>query len=539
MSTPPNLPKVPNKPASPTPLTRPASPAAQAPAAPKVVKDPTWWRLGSVPFLVLVMVAAAADLAWPDAVQGIGLGAGIGCFLAINALLLLRKDFTKGEYWFLQGLAALSMLAISVNGSMVNWFICLVLPFFIVMTPSDTTYTEPGTKYRSWWSYWVARRQTSEEKKSRFAALRALLPLIICVLIGIIFFIGFLCIFASGNPVVEIVWNTLVDWWNRLVRFLHISWDYWVHVSMWFIGILWFGIYCFSRPTKYRAPEKATVPTTNSGTTIMPYLPLCILVGINAAFAVATSTDIAFLWFGNVPEGISQTTYLHEGAISITWAAVLAVCVLLILFRANGTARNSTAPRICGYLLVLQTFLLAISVYMRLYHQISDFGFTVRRIQAAEAMLMGLAGLVILVLYMAKTGTLRRYAGMCFGTLILLLIAFSVYKPARLAGNLNLIYLSSHPHWKFSSADFRPDCFVVEDNLAFAEYVYNKEKQEGAIDSSYRLNESLLHIAASNVAFRAGTSFWYSFTLATYEDIPAAERILGRPIRIHMVEGEK
>lgn len=537
MSTPPNLPKVP-----PAPAARPniPNPNIPAPAVPKVVQDPTWWRLGSVPFLVLVLVAAAADLAWPRSI-GFGMGAGIGCFLAINALLLLRKDFTRGEYWFLQVLAALNMLSLFVSGDIFNWLASVVMPFFLVLMPSATSYTEANVRYRNWWSFWLARRRNGEEKKSRFAALRAMLPLLICILIGIIFFITFLCIFASGNPVVELVWNTLADWWNRLVKFLSISRDFWMHAAMWLVGILWFGIYCFRRPARFAAPQPTPSAAPATGSTMLPYLPLCVLLGINAAFAVATSTDIAFLWFGNVPEGISQTTYLHEGAISITWAAVLAAGVLLILFRRRGSARSSVASRICGYLLVAQTFLLAISVYMRLYHQIEDYGFTMRRIQAAEAMLMGLAGLVILVLYMARTGTLRRYAGICIGTLLLMLFAFGVYSPARLAANLNMTYLPSHPHWKFSFSDFRRDCFQVRENLAFAEFVYNYEMQQGASrpednDFPHVNFQTKLHNAALSVEHRATRGSWLTFTLTTYEDIPAAERILGHPISLRMVK---
>lgn len=515
------------------PKTAPAAPARPA-------QDPTWWRLGSVPFLVLVMVAAAADLAWPRE-AGWGLGAGIGSFLAINALLLLRKDFTRGEYWFLQGLGALNMLALFCTGFMLNWFLSIVIPFGIVMLPTPQTFTEPTAHYRNWWSFWAARRPKSEENNSRFASLRAALPLIICILAGLIFFIAFLCIFASGNPVVELVWNTLVDWWNRLVSFLQISWDFCLHVFYWLVGILWFGIYCFSRPLSIPTPPgEETETQTTRDTTLLPYLPLCILIGINAAFAVATSTDIAFLWFGHVPEGISQTAYLHEGAISITWASVLASGLLVLLFRRNGQARKSGASRFFGYLLVAQTALLAISVYMRLYHQISDYGFTARRIQAAEAMLLGVAGLVILLCYMCTNGTFRKYLKVFAGTVTLMLIAFGAYSPVRLAGNLNLAFLNSHPHWNFTNKDFRLGRFDVKNNLTFAEYVFNKEKAEGSAEQfgfSY-LQEDDLTDAALAVEKRARVGSWLTLNLSTMEDIPAAERILGRSIKLKLVEKE-
>lgn len=500
-------------------------------------KDPSWWRLGAVPFIVLVMVSLAADLAWPRTV-GVGLGAGIGCFLAINALLLLRRDISRGEYCFLQGLACLNMLALFCSGNYLNWFTSLILPFVVVMLPSQKSYAEPGVHYRNWWSYWMARR-SSVELKGRFAAIRSLLPTLICILIGIICFVAFLCIFASGNPVVMLVFETITAWWNNLLEFLHISWDFWLHALYWLVGFFWFGLYCFVRPA-VGGKNLPPVPPAEikKGSPALPYLPLCVLIGVNAAFAVATSTDIAYLWFGKVPEGVSQTVYLHEGACSISWASGLASLLLVLLFRRNGVARESVFGRILGYLLVVQTTLLAVSVYMRLYYQIGDFGFTVRRIQAAEAILLGVAGLVVLVLYMATNGTFWKHARICLGTMLLMLIAFFSYSPARLAGNLNLIYVNSHPHWNFALNDFKIGRFDENENLSFAEYAYNKAVADGRVlsDNTYGLMESDLKAAAHKVERAVRDGSWVTFNLCLKEDIPAAERILGRPIVPKSVE---
>lgn len=525
-----------------SPLVKNAPPAttSQKKVPEVVVKDPAWWRGGSVPLLVLVMVVAAVDLAWPRS-EGIGLGAALGCFLAINALLLLRRDFSKGEYWFLQGLACVNMLALFCSGHFINWFTCLILPFIVVMLPTTCNYAEKSVRYRNWWTFWVAKRSTGTQA-GRFAALRSLLPLLICIVIGICCFLTFLVIFATGNPLVEQIFDIIADWWNKLLNFLHLSWDFWLHVVYWIIGFIWFGFYCFMRPVIVKLPNIPSAETSKStGSTILPYLPLCVLLGVNAAFAIATSTDIAFLWFGKVPEGISQTAYLHEGATSITWAAVLAAALLVLLFRRNGVARRGKVSRLFGYILVAQTALLAVSVYMRLYHQIEDFGFTVRRLQAAEAMLMGLAGLVVLVFYMCCNGGFWQYAKICLGVMVLMLIVFVSYSPARLAGNLNLMYVNSHPHWNFSVEDFSIGRFDEKENLAFAEYVFNKAKAEGKLadeNSFGALTEKKLHYAAHKIEERAAAGSWLNYNLNFHEDIPAAERIIGTPITIKLVESE-
>ena len=483
---------------------------------PVVKEDPTWWRKGAIPFIVLILAAAAADLYWPHSFSaGVGVGAGIAGLLLSVAIVLLRKDLSKGEIAFLLGMGIVNCVALLVSGNPLNYLIGLIVPFFIISMPTDKA--EPDKQkvsYRTWWGYWTAHRPKNKEARKR--AWRQIMPMLISILAAVALFIGFLTIFASGNPIVEIVWNWIVTKWNDLLEFLNISWDFVDHIILWFVGIVIFGLYTHKR--NYFAPLPPVPARATESTTMLPHLPLFSLIGINMAFLVATSTDIAYLWFKNIPEGISQTAYLHNGADSIIWAAVLASSILIILFRRNGIARQSIATKIAGYLLVLQTFLLAASVYMRLFYQIADYGFTFRRILAGEFMLLGLAGLVVLVLYMACEGRFWRSAKICFGTMALMLIAGGIITPSRLAATLNMHYMDSNPHWKFSSMDYEYGRFDQIGNLAFAEMIY-RQSPNGYMARG-------LQNAARNIVYRYESDSWTNFTLNDYYDYPTAKRIL-------------
>ena len=511
----------------------------------KKICDPSWWRLGWIPYAVLPMVAGAADLCFPliqsEGMQYLGVGAGIGIVLFIAAILLLRRDFSRREQLFLVLLALIALVGLLVSGSHAVWAAALALPFFVIMFGRDKAAAQDETvEYRNWWSVWHERRR---QVKGGFW--RRILPTLISVLVGVICFIAFLCIFASGNPVVQIVWETITNWWNRLMEYLQISWDFWWHVLIWAAGILGFGLFTVQRPAVEASnlpevPEEA--PAT--GTSLLPHLPLMILLGVNLAFLVATGTDIAFLWFRRVPEGISQTSYLYEGADSIIWAAVLAAGLLLYFFRRRGSVRRTVFARGLGYLLAGQTLLLAVSVYVRLYNQILAYSFTPRRILAAEFLLLGVAGLVILLLYMSRSGSFLRYARVCIGTLGLIGLCFTISKPAALSGDLNLRYAAANPTWAFSVDDFKYDCFVVQDNLAFALYVYERQKAQNAEFESEALADEYnrqmnrfsqrLKIAA--LALERRSHSWTMFTLRDYWDRRAAEHILGRPLGAPAVE---
>ena len=510
----------------------------------KKVCDPVWWRLGWVPYVVLVLVAAAADLCFPVLQSGLrllGVGASVGVVLYMTALLLLRRDFHRNEQLFLGALALVSAAGLLVCGNHVGWIASLSLPFFVlIFNPGRPVLEEEGVEYRSWWAFWRDQRRFAKPGKWR-----EILPMAISILVGVVCFVAFLCIFASGNPVVEMVWNTITTWWNRIMEYLQISWDFWMHAIIWVAGLLAFGLLTFQRVAKPLSQAPVEEPeTAPAGRSMLPQLPLMVLLGVNLAFLVATSTDIAFLWFQRVPEGISQTDYLYEGAWSIVWASLLAVALLVYFFRRRGSVRRTVVARGLGYVLVGQTFLLAVSVYVRLYNQIAQYAFTPKRILACEFMLLGVAGLVILLCYMRSRAGILRYARLCAGCLGLMGLAFTINPPASLAGDLNLRYVASNPQWSFSTSDFRNSCFSVYDNLAFASYVYEKEKQKCGglahddLDASYRSRimsfEARMKRAAIMVEERSRS--WTLFTLRAVWDRPAAEHVLGRPIGEKKVE---
>lgn len=477
---------------------------------PEPIEEPTWWRLGWVPFAVFVLAAAAADFLFPR-IHGFGVGAAIGVLLGMVAFLLLRRDFARSEIIFLILMTLVCTCGLLLNGSVLCWVAALAVPFVMVQMPGKSG-AKATSKYLNWWQFWFSHRIRAEVS-SRANRIKKFLPLLLSILIGIICFVFFLCIFASGNPVVELVWNAIADAWNSVVEFLNLNWEFCFHVLCWGGGVLWFGIYTMKRP---EAQEPMPAKTVENKHSILPYLAPSVLIGTNLAFLIASSTDVAFLWLHRVPEGISQTEYLYDGAASITWASAIAAALLMVLFRPSGSSRRSSVSRVAGYALLIQTFVLAASVYMRLYYQVEAYGFTARRVLAAECMLMGVAGLVFLFIYMSRReqwwSLLRPIAGVA----LLLVLAFSISSPSQIAGDLNMRQAAAHPHWKFEAKDFNYRAFSVEKNLNFAWFVYRQCQDP---DLRYKIN------TRCNILMkRAERRTWRSYSVfLSHEEKLAAE----------------
>lgn len=494
-----------------TPLP-PADEDAKLPPPPSAAKEPTWWRQGWFPYVSLLSATAAADFLCPR-VNGFGVAAAIGVLLGMAAFLLLRRDFSRGECLFLVLLSIVCSAGLLLSGSSFCWIVAMAAPFAMVFAPSSKTYAGHD-KYLNWWQFWFSHRVRAEVS-NRASRARAIFPLLLSILAGVICFIFFLCIFASGNPVVEMVWNALADAWNRLVLFLNLDWEFCLHAFCWAAGALWFGIYTFKRPEATWPATPSPVANTHS---MLPHLAPCVLVGTNLAFLIACATDVAFLWQHCVPAGVSQTEYLYDGAASITCASAIAAMLLVWIFRRSASSRRSRVSRVAGYVLLVQTFVLAVSVYMRLYYQVEAYGFTSRRVLAAESMLMGIAGLVFLALYMNWRKHLWRLLYPTLGVVLLLLLSFSIYTPYRIAGNLNLRYVAAHPHWKFSADDVRYHVFPVQDNLAFAWFVYQQ-----CPDADLR---KIIEARCKVLVRQAERRTWRSFSLSSACDEKLAAEIL-------------
>lgn len=449
---------------------RPASPPSCLSAIrkdPRPALPPSWWRHGRVPLVALACSGFAADFT-SGTTEGLGIGAALGILLYTGAFLILRTDLSRREQWFLGAMALLNAAAVGINlspDSEFNLLVALFLPLLFTFLPrKEGNPYDPSKRYASWWKYKFIRLNTLRHSSGK---VMEKLPLALSIVIGIILFLFFLSIFAEGNPIVASMKKTAFATLARYCSWMIPDAETFVHLFLWILGSLAFGIVARNRPCASVAdlpaqPERPWLPS----------LPAISLLFINLAFLVNNGTDIAFLWRGTVPAGISQTVYLHEGADSIIMAAVLSGCFLLALFRPSGSIRASRTGKILGFALAAQTGLLAASVALRLYYQIKDFGFSPNRVTAGIYLLLGTCFLYLLFRYMAGPGNWRRYAIRCGALSLVFLCAAGFYSPSQLSGDFNRMTMDAHPDWYFSDGDLHR--FELRSNIPFAMAVYHR-----------------------------------------------------------------
>ena len=444
---------------------------------PRLLLSPSWWRHGHIPLLVLIAAGFAADFMF-GTLEGLGIGTALGLLLYTAAFLALRTDLSRKEQAFLVFMAVLNAAATGINLSSFthyNMLIGLGLPAVMTFLPrKEGNGFDPAKRYVSWWGYKFFRMTQAKEAIGKVLGK---IPLAGSVAIGVILFLLFLSIFAGGNPVVAAFKSAMNQWFCNYFSWLIPDMGTIADILLWCLGALAFGIVTAPRPCS-SFPERHPVCP---GRPWLPCLPAVSLLFINLAFLVNNGTDVAFLWRGSVPDGISQTVYLHDGADSIMLAAFLSAVTLLVLFRPEGSVRASKTGTVLGFILAAQTGLLAASVGMRLYFQIKDFGFSPNRVTAGIYLLMGTFFLYLLFSYMAGNGNWLRYGKLCGAIALVFLALTGLRSPFQLSGDLNLMTMDEHPDWYFSDGDLPR--FELRDNIPFAIAVYRRlggETEAGA-----------------------------------------------------------
>ena len=472
---------------------------------------PIWWKTGPWhKFLAFLCAPLAFNLAFYTH-TGLGLGLALGILLFALGLWSLRKDISRKENICLWTFAAINASACVINGSLWSlWLsIGLLITFLLRSTSAQWGTNNPLILFLGvslWWVYGLNKLKGILKRLGKA-------PLfIVSALTGIAVFLAFAKIIASNNPLVERLLSTWLEALGTLLADIFSS----AFVAQMFLAFL--GIFIFSFLTIQRRAKKEpqgvdtslSSPQNPPTRPLLPAFALMVLLGINAAFLLSNGTDIFYLWRHQVPEGISRTEYLHEGANGLMFITGVASLVLLLLFRPNSYTRTQKPCLWLGYLLSLQCGLIALSVGLRLLFQIHQYGFTSTRLCAALCLMIGFSFLVCLFVYLKKKQRFSRFLKSCTYCLFFFLTFLQFKNTYSWSNDLNLLFRSSFPHWNFSLGYFAQK-YAGYEELPLLHAVIKEH--------AYEL-ESLQAKALQNLSEEEKTALFHSFKDFHFLDLP-------------------
>jgi hypothetical protein len=211
------------------------------------------------------------------------------------------------------------------------------------------------------------------------------IPLGICLVFGILFTIA--------NPLLEAGLRAIDPLsWLRGMQIRRI--------------LLWALLLLFCWPflkARLRTVVTPRITPSRMVLTVPAAIALRSLILCNALFALQTILDGLYLWGGAaLPAGMTYAAYAHRGAYPLIVTALLAGGLVLLAMRPGSSTERSAIIRTLVFLWVGQNVLLVVSSIARLDLYVEVYALTYLR--AAAFIWMGLvaAGLVLIVIRIAR-----------------------------------------------------------------------------------------------------------------------------------------
>jgi Domain of unknown function (DUF4173) len=177
------------------------------------------------------------------------------------------------------------------------------------------------------------------------------------------------------------------------------------------------------------------------------------LVLLNILLLFVNSIDISHLWINfKYTHDVNLFAMIHEGTELLILSIVLAMMVLLFFFRGNlNFYTKNKWLKMGAYAWIIQNIILVISVFIRDYHYIVQFGLAYKRIGVLFFLSMVLVGLVTIFIkiqykktgyYLLRVNAWAALVLLVFGSMINWDAYITTYNIAhRSTAPLNLPYL--------------------------------------------------------------------------------------------------
>ncbi|WP_259014347.1 DUF4153 domain-containing protein [Emticicia fluvialis] len=258
------------------------------------------------------------------------------------------------------------------------------------------------------------------------------------LLIPIIAFAVFLLIFKSANPIFSDIVTTPFAWLFEAMERFFTDFSIGHFIFLLFgAGFIFSVLFNWGRVNnlyqiKQRPGTIATPEKPNEKSAINEYsTALLLIVSVNILLLIINIIDIKFLWFNlgaDLKSAHELSKLVHEGTYLLILSIVLSIFILIYYFRneLNFLPGNRWLV-VASYVWIIQNGFLIISVLLRNYEYITNYGLAHGRIVVIFLLLITTIGLILLWLKIKHKYTiLHSFKQACWG-LLLSLVSFTLF----------------------------------------------------------------------------------------------------------------
>lgn len=364
--------------------------------------------------------------------------AGINVVLFNGLLILSLAYFSKKRFDTLPLKASLSLTIVTgimlvIYNTDISFRIHFI-SFFILIgflhrqqlsTVSGSLFQYGLNTLMTTFEQFILVRQVISSVTDQNEHLKRLYKTLSIILIPTLAFMVFAIIFKFANPIFgDILNNSFANLFQLIESFFQDL----ALVRLWFLAIGTFFIlsvlFSWERVNKLHTitPKADTItPTEKLDKTKVEteYKTALILIcSVNALILLINIIDIRYLWFNigtDLKSAYELSKLVHEGTYLLILSILLSIGILLYYFRKDlNFFTNNRWLVVAAYVWIVQNGILVISVLLRNYEYIVNYGLTHKRIGVAVFLLITSIGLVMLWLkirYLYSFFNLFKQAG--------------------------------------------------------------------------------------------------------------------------------
>ncbi len=132
---------------------------------------------------------------------------------------------------------------------------------------------------------------------------------------------------------------------------------------------------------------------------------IILFLCLNIMILIINVLDISYLWTGvQLPEGFTFAGYLHQGIYTLIFSCVLAILLILLIFRGKlNFVENNKFLKVLAQLWIVQNIFISLSCAFRNYIYISNYALTYKRIVIYLLLILLVAGLITTIIKIIKS----------------------------------------------------------------------------------------------------------------------------------------
>jgi hypothetical protein len=235
------------------------------------------------------------------------------------------------------------------------------------------------------------------------------------LIIPVMAFSIFLAIFKTANP----IFSNMLD--STFSGFFHAFNQFFQTLSFAHLAFILLGAYLIICVLKdwerarglhnlflFQSPDTLEAPgKINEANARNEYKTALILIGsVNVLLFIINIIDIRFIWFNvgrDLKSAVELSQLVHNGTYLLIFSILLSIAILLFYFRKDlNFLSDNKWLLIASFVWIIQNGILVISVLLRTYEYIVNYGLTHKRIGVIFFLILTSAGLILMWLKIKK-----------------------------------------------------------------------------------------------------------------------------------------